>query len=84
MSLSLRESNVSKVVKTAIVDMSFMPTAGNGHCVIAACDKQGQVCVTLVRSRVKRCDALYVAGNFALLSNCVNQRNGGCRFHVHV
>lgn len=43
MSLSLREGNVAKVVKDAIVDMSFMPTTGDRRCVIAACDKRGQV-----------------------------------------
>ena len=39
----LREGNVAKVVKEAIVEMSFMPSTRSGKCVIAACDKRGQV-----------------------------------------
>eukprot|EP00892_Ulva_mutabilis_P010595 jgi/Ulvmu1/7908/UM004_0140.1 len=39
----LSEGNVMKVVKEAVIEMSFMPTAASDKCVIAACDKRGQV-----------------------------------------
>lgn len=85
MNLSLREGNVSKVVKTAVVDLTFMPTAGNGPCVIAACDKQGQVCVTPVLSRVTRRHALCIQAvrNFSLPSPSQHLRHSGCRCHMN-